>query len=102
MLAQFSIVPIGKRESLSKYVAVIVKEVEKSKLPYRLTAMATIIEGPEDEVFALIRRCHQRAKKFANRVLTTIIIDDRKGAKNRLQGKVRSVEQELGKAVRKY
>lgn len=102
MLAQFSIVPLGKGESLSGYVASIIKEVEKSKLPYRLTAMATIVEGPDDEVFALLKRCHQRAKRFAPRVLTTIIIDDKKGARNRLNGKVESVERKLGRRVEKY
>jgi len=102
MLAQFSIVPIGVGESLSRYVAEIVKEVEKSGLDYRLTAMATIIEGSDDEVFALLKRCHQKAKRFAPRVLTTIIIDDRKSAKNRLTGKVLSVENRLGKRVKSY
>jgi uncharacterized protein (TIGR00106 family) len=102
MLAQFSIVPIGVGESLSRYVAEIVKEVEKSGLDYRLTAMATIVEGSDDEVFALLKRCHQKAKRFAPRVLTTIIIDDRKSAKNRLTGKVLSVENRLGKRVKSY
>jgi len=102
MLAQFSIVPIGVGESLSRYVAEIVKEVEKSGLDYRLTAMATIVEGSDDEVFALLKRCHQKAKRFAPRVLTTIIIDDRKAAKNRLTGKVLSVENRLGKRVKSY
>lgn len=102
MLAQFSIVPLGVGESLSRYVAVIVKEVEKSGLDYRLTAMATIVEGPADKVFALLKRCHQKAKKFAPRVLTTIIIDDRKGAKARLEGKVRAVEKKLGRRVKSY
>ena len=100
MLAQFSIVPIGVGESLSSYVASIIKEVEKSGLPYRLTAMATIVEGPSEEVFALLKRCHQKARRFAPRILTTIIIDDRKGAKNRLTGKVKSVEEKLGPAER--
>jgi uncharacterized protein (TIGR00106 family) len=102
MLAQFSIVPLGKGESLSQYVAAIVKEVEKSGLDYRLTAMATIVEGPADEVFALIQKCHRKAKGFAPRVLTTIVIDDRKGAQNRLTGKVKSVEQKLGGKIKSY
>jgi len=101
MLAQFTIVPIGKGESISGYVATVLKEVEKSGLDYRLTAMATIVEGPTDEVFALIRRCHQKVTKLSPRVLTNISIDDRRGAKKRLSGKIESVERKLGHRVRK-
>jgi len=97
MLAQFSVVPVGKGESLSRYVAAALKEVEKSGLDYRLTAMSTIVEGETDEVFALLKRCHATVRKLAPRVLTTIIIDDRKAGKNRIRAKVESVEQKLGK-----
>jgi len=102
MLAQFSIVPLGVGESVSKYVASVIKEVEKSGLDYRLTAMATIVEGSPEEVFALIQKCHKKVRRLAPRVITTIIIDDRKGAKKRLEGKIKSVEAKLGKEVRKY
>ncbi len=102
MLAQFSIVPLGVGESVSKYVASVIKEVEKSGLNYRLTAMATIVEGSPEEIFALIQKCHKKVRRLAPRVITTIIIDDRKGAKKRLEGKIKSVEAKLGKEVRKY
>ena len=102
MLAQFSIVPLGVGESVSKYVASVIKEVEKSGLNYRLTAMATIVEGSPEEIFALIQKCHKKVRRLAPRVITTIIIDDRKGAKKGLEGKIKSVEAKLGKEVRKY
>jgi len=100
MLAQFSIVPIGKGESLSRYVAEIIKEVEKSGLDYRLTPMSTIIEGRAEEVFALIQRCHQKMRRLAPRVLTSIVIDDRKRAPRRIDAKVKSVEKKLGRRLR--
>lgn len=100
MLAQFSIVPLGKGESISRYVARVIKEVEKSGLDYRLTAMATIVEGTPDEVFALIQRCHKKITRLAPRVLTTIIVDDRKGAKNRISGKIKSVEKKLKRKLK--
>jgi len=102
LLAQFSIVPLGVGESVSRYVASVIKEVEKSGLEYRLTAMATIVEGPPEQVFALIQKCHQKVRRLAPRVITTIIIDDRKGGKNRLEGKIQSVEKKLKKSVKKY
>jgi uncharacterized protein YqgV (UPF0045/DUF77 family) len=39
--------------------------------------------------------------ELAPRVLTTISIDDRKGATGRLKGKVEDVEKQLGKKLRR-
>ena len=73
MLAQFSIVPLIKGESLSGEVARILERVEKSGLEYRLTPMATVVEGDFDEVMGLITDCHKLARESSRRVLTTIM-----------------------------
>lgn len=101
MIAQFSIVPMGKTESLSQDVAKVLDLVDKSGLDYKLTAMATIIEGDTDQVFDLIKKCHQEMRKSSSRVLTHINIDDREGAKGRIKGKVEDVEKVLGKKLNK-
>jgi uncharacterized protein (TIGR00106 family) len=101
MLAEFTIIPIGVGESLSRYVADLVKIVEKSGLDYRLTPMSTVVEGEWDEVMSLIALCHKRTRESANRVITSITIDDRAGKKDRLIGKIESVEKVLGKGVKK-
>lgn len=101
MLAEFSVVPLDKGVSLSDYVSKIVNMVDESGLDYKLTPMGTIVEGDVDEVMDLIKRCHKKMKEHSDRVETKIIIDDRKGAKNRLTGKIESVENKLGKEVKK-
>ncbi len=95
MIAEFSIVPITGEESLSKYVAILIKEVESSGLKYQLTPMGTIIEGETDRVFELIKKCHNLMKQHANRVLTRISIDDRGNELNRMDKKVKSVLEKL-------
>ncbi len=99
MLAEFSIVPLGKGESLSKDIAVVLDLVDKSGLSYQLTSMGTIIEGEIDEVFALLKRCHKTMCHRANRVLTTIRIDDRTGKAGCIDAKTRSVEEKLAKQL---
>ncbi|HBR10009.1 MTH1187 family thiamine-binding protein [Candidatus Bipolaricaulota bacterium] len=99
MLAEFSIVPLGKGESLSKDVAVVLDLVDRSGLSYQLTSMGTIVEGDPDEVFALIKRCHETMRQRANRVLTTIRIDDRAGKAGRMEAKTRRVEEKLAKKL---
>jgi uncharacterized protein (TIGR00106 family) len=99
MLASFSVVPIGIGEELKGPVAEVVRLIRDSGLAYRLGAMSTTVEGDPDAVFALIRRCHARMGELAPRVLTSIVIDDRRGATGRITGKVSDVEAILGGPV---
>jgi len=92
MLASFSVVPVGAGEELKQYIADIVRIIAASGLEYRLGAMETTVEGDPDEVWELIRRCHERMRALTPRVLTHIAIDDRKSASGRLTGKVKDVE----------
>ncbi len=101
MLVQFSIVPLGKGESVSEHIAEVLKIVDESGLPYRLTPMGTVVEGEWDAVMDLIRTCHQEVLKTIPRLITTITIDDRPGRPDRITGKIRSVEKRLGREVRK-
>ncbi|MDW7679547.1 MAG: MTH1187 family thiamine-binding protein [bacterium] len=101
MLAEFSIAPFDKGESLSAYVAQIVDLVDKSGLNYRLGAMGTTVEGDCDEVFELIKACHKKMRSLSRRVITHIAIDDREGAIDRLEGKPSSIEKKLGKSLKR-
>lgn len=100
MLAEFSITPIGRGTSVSRYVARCLEIVDRSGLDYRLNPMGTVVEGPFDEVLRLIARCHKAVARDCPRVSTIIKIDDRKGARGRLKGKVASVERLLGRKLR--
>jgi uncharacterized protein (TIGR00106 family) len=101
MIVEFSVVPLGQGEALAARVAKVIDLIDKSGLPYQLTAMGTIVEGPWEDVLELIKKCHALARRSAGRVLTTITIDDRDGAKGRIQGKVSDVEAFLGRSLKK-
>jgi len=101
VIAEFSVVPVGKGEELAKLVAGIVDIIDRSGLPYQLTAMGTLVEGEWDDVLALIKECHFKMRRQGARVLTRISIDDRENAVNRLTGKVRDVEKILGRELKK-
>ncbi len=95
MLVEFTVVPLGKGESVSEYVAECMRIVKASGLSYQLTPMATILEGERDEVMNVIMECHQRVLDMSKRVITEIKIDDRKDRKNAMIQKIRSVESKL-------
>ena len=101
MLIEFSIVPVGASSSLSAKVAGILDIVDSSGLSYRFTPMGTIVEGEWDELMRLVKKCHMKMMKHEERVLTRIIIDDRKGKTGRISHKVRAVEKRLGRALKK-
>lgn len=102
MLVSLAMFPTDKRgDSVSKEVAKVIDIIDKSGLPYKLTAMNTLIEGDWDEVMKVINKARLMLRKNHSRVYIIMTIDDRKGARNRLKGKISSVENKLGREVKK-
>lgn len=99
ILLEFSIVPIGKNASISAEVAKVLKIVTESGIRYRANPMGTVLEGEWDDLMGVVSKCHREAAKDSERLLTTITIDDRKGKEHRLEKKLESVEQKLGKKL---
>ena len=100
VLLEFSMSPLGKSESVGKYVSRSLDIIDKSGVDYRLNPMGTVLEGEWDEVMDVVRRCYERMRKDCNRVSCTIKIDYRKGHKGRLSGKTASVEQRLKRKLK--
>jgi len=92
VIVEFVIVPLGEK-SLSRYVAEVVKLLERKGVKYQLTPMATIIEVPTvKEALAIIEEAHELTFKLgAERVSTTIRIDDRRDKPVHMEDKVKSV-----------
>jgi uncharacterized protein (TIGR00106 family) len=99
MLASFSVVPMGTGDGVKNLIAEALAIVDASGLPYKLGAMHTTIEGDADQVMDVIMRCHRRVLELSPRVLTSITLDDRKGRTGRMEGKVKDVEEILGKRL---
>jgi uncharacterized protein (TIGR00106 family) len=100
VLLEFSMSPLGKGESVGKYVARSLDLIDKSGIEYRLNPMGTVLEGEWDEVFAVVTRCFERMKRDCGRISCTIKVDYRKGRKGRLAGKVSSVEARLKRRLK--
>jgi uncharacterized protein (TIGR00106 family) len=99
VLVEFSMTPLGKGESVSAFVSRSLDIVDHSGLPYRMTPMGTIVEGEWDQVFQVIRACHERMRRDCDRITTAIRVDYRAGASGRLESKVDSVEARLGRKL---
>src|SRR6188768_125116 len=101
VLLEMSITPLGKGESVSQYVAECVDIIDRSGLCYELHAMGTIVEGELEEVLQLMQRCIEQVAMHSDRVTCAAKLDFRRGAAGRIQSKVASVEEKLGRAIQK-
>ncbi len=101
LLAEISIWPMDKGESVGHYVARVLDVIDRAGLPYKLGPLGTCIEGEWDEVMAVITQCHRVLAVDCNRIACTIKMDWRKGHAGAIEGKVKSVEEKVGRELRK-
>ena len=101
MLASFSVAPMEVQGGVQNLVAEMPRIVGASGLDYELGAMQTTVEDDAERVMETILACQRRMLELAPRVQTHIEVDDRRGATERLEGKVRNVEEVLGKSLRR-
>jgi len=99
-LVEFSMFPTEQTQSKSIFVARVLDIVDRSGLSYQLTPMGTIIEGESvAEVLAVIDEAYRELQKDCGRVYSSIKIDWREGPVGRLDKKIGSVEEKLGRKL---
>ena len=105
VVAEFRITTAGANASMSDDIAKAVKIIDASGLRYEVHPMGTIVQGSVDEVFDLFRRCHKAVARKAERVFSTITIDDRRDRASRtrrpMQSKMQSIRHKLGKKLQR-
>ena len=94
IIAEIVVVPLGTATtSLSRYVSAchqVLKEARDVK--YTLTAMGTIIQAPLKRVLELAEQMHEVPfNSGAQRVSTSIRIDDRRDKSATIESKIKAV-----------
>lgn len=89
MLAELRLTPVGSKISFAHLIADLVPILVDSPLQYQVHAMGTTLEGDLEPILDVARRCHEVARKQADRVLIELSIDDRTAAEG---GIVRSLQ----------
>jgi len=95
IIVEFSVVPLGTGStSVSKYVTVACKEVEKSGVHYTITPMGTVFEADTiGKAFEVVKKAHEAViRAGVARVVTTIKVDDRRDEERRMEDKVKAVK----------
>lgn len=101
LLLEFSMTPLDKGESVSKYVARSLDIIDKSGVSYQLNPMGTVIEGEWDEVMEVVKKCYERMNRDCRRISCSIKIDARQNKSGRLTSKTQRLETILGKDLKK-
>jgi len=93
MLVAFSISPMSSEPngSVTDAVARAVRVVRESGLPCETNAMFTNVEGPWDEVFAVVKRAVDEVAEVSPRVGLVLKADIRPGFEGQLTAKVERV-----------
>ena len=89
--------PIGKEESLSTYVAKIIKILDKSNITYKLNPMGTSIETEDlREALDIIYESYKSLENDVNRIYSVIKLDIRKNRKiGSMDHKIKSVKDKV-------
>jgi len=96
VMIDLCVVPLGVGLSVSKYVAECEKIVSEAGLSAQLHAYGTNIEGEWDDVFAAVKKCHEKIHEMgAPRITTTIKAGTRTDREQTMQDKIDSVNAKL-------
>lgn len=100
VVAEVSIVPVGTKDTgVSRFVAAAIKALaqvaETQGLRYQVGPMGTAIEGDLDAVWQAVRAMQEAViAEGAQRILTTLRIDDRRDKPENLERKVCAVAEQ--------
>ena len=96
-LMQINVLPVGSASaSVGEFVADIIATFDEQGVKYKLTDMGTVVEGEVESLLGLAVRVHELPfQKGEERVVTQIVIDDRRDREVAIGDKVSSVERRL-------
>ncbi|HEY50625.1 MAG TPA: MTH1187 family thiamine-binding protein [Dehalococcoidia bacterium] len=100
-ILEISVMPLGTgTPSVSKFVAGAMRVLQAEKdLKYEMSSMGTNIEGDLERLLDIALRMHRSAfDAGAQRVVTTMKIDERRDQVASIQSKLAAVKEELEKA----
>ena len=93
VIVDLCVVPIGVGLSVSKYIAECEKIIKQAGLKSMLHAYGTNIEGEWDNVFAAVKKCHERVHEMgAPRISSTLRIGTRTDRDQTMDDKIKSVQ----------
>ncbi|MGP1362603.1 MAG: thiamine-binding protein [Bacteroides sp.] len=101
VLVNFAMFPTDKTGSMSPYIAKIEQAIRRCGFPNQLGAMSTVVETPTLQDAFDVMQAAYAALEGCTRVYLNATFDIRTDRDNRMEGKVRSVEEKLASLCEK-
>lgn len=78
VVAQITITPVGTESAdITGYIKECIKIAHLSEMKFQETPLGTVVRGPMKEILKVVEKMHEAPFEMgANRVHTTVIIDD--------------------------
>lgn len=89
-IAEIALFPMDKGVHLGEHVSKAVTVIRESGLSFKVGPMGTCIEGPWEQVIAVVDRCVRALKEESDRVYCVIKVDYATGEEERMNKKVQS------------
>jgi uncharacterized protein (TIGR00106 family) len=96
--AELTIIPIGTSQtSISRYIAAALEVLDETGIKYEINGMGTMLESEDPaKLFDAVSKAHEAVFNIgAERVATSLKIDDRRDKMGSLNQKVKSVKEKL-------
>lgn len=96
--AELTIIPVGtSKTSISSYIAAALAALDKTGINYEISGMGTLLESDDPEkLFDAVKLAHEAVFALgADRVATSLKIDDRRDKEKSLKEKIVSVKEKL-------
>jgi uncharacterized protein (TIGR00106 family) len=98
VVVELNIIPLGVGMSVSKCLAPALAVLAQRGVKHQITPMCTIFEvRTVNEAYEVVEAAHEAVfKAGANRVVTTVKVDDRRDVTTGMAEKVASLQSEIG------
>ncbi len=101
VLVNFAMFPTDAGASKSKPVSKVIEFIKNSGVDYKLGPMGTTFEAPTmEDALEVINKAYKILEQNHERIYTTITMDARKGDVGRMNSKIESIENKIGKVNR--
>jgi len=89
--------PTDKGSSVSHFVSKIIEMIRNDYPVYKLTPMGTIVETTSlKDALEIVEKSYKLLENDSDRVYVSINLDIQKNKDNRMQSKIKSIENKIG------
>ncbi len=98
VLMEFAMFPTDKGVSVSSDVSKVIEMIRNSGYSYKLGSMGTTVETDTmPQALEILNKAYNILNKNSSRIYSSVKFDIKKGPGGRIEAKIKSIENKIGK-----